>query len=84
MFPLWLLGVVVLFAVFGDYAIFVSCGRRLGGASAAVARVNPIDDPDADVNYWRFRRPGVRRHDSIVDLPPRATAGLNLLPGTGP
>ena len=57
-FPVWLLGVVVLFAVFGDYAIFVALPRwprwrfRCSGASH-----NPIDDPDADVNYWRFGGP---------------------------
>ena len=56
-FPVVLVGVVALFAVFGDYAVFV-----MAPVGAVVVPIlwrvaNPIQDPDADVNYWRFQAP---------------------------
>lgn len=60
LFPVLLLGVVVLFAVFGDYAIFVSFGLALVAVPLVLRAYAPTDDPDADVNYWRLGGP-VRR-----------------------
>ena len=56
-FPVVLVGVVALFAVFGDYAVFVMASGRRGGGPLLWRVANPIHDPDADVNYWRFQAP---------------------------
>ena len=57
LFPVVLLGVVVLFSVFGDYAVFVASGLAVVLIPLLWRAADPIDDPDADVNYWRFRSP---------------------------
>jgi len=56
-FPLVLLGVVGVFGVFGDDAILVLTAVGVVAIPLLWRLANPIDDPDADVNYWRFQAP---------------------------
>lgn len=56
-FPVVLVGVVALFAVFGDYAVFVMAPVGAVVVPLLWRVANPIQDPDADVNYWRFQAP---------------------------
>ena len=57
LFPVFLLGVVVLFAVFGDYAILVAFGVAWVAIPLLWRAYMPDGDPDADVNYWRLGGP---------------------------
>lgn len=56
-FPVVLVGVVALFAVFGDYAVFVMAPVGAVVVPMLWRIADPIQDPDADVNYWRFQAP---------------------------
>ena len=56
-FPVALLAVVVIFAVFGDYAMFVISGVTAVLVPFLWRAYKPIEDPDAVVNYWRFKAP---------------------------
>ena len=56
-FPVVLVGVVALFAVFGDYAVFVMAPVGAVVVPLLWRVADPIQDPDADVNYWRFQAP---------------------------
>lgn len=56
-FPVWLLGVVAFFALLGNYAIFVAVPVAVVVFPLLWRIANPLDDPDADVNYWRFNAP---------------------------
>lgn len=57
LFPVGLLGVVVLVSVFDQISGLVGASLMLLVAPFLWrARFGPGDDPDADVNYWRIRR----------------------------
>jgi hypothetical protein len=61
LFPVVLVGAVVLIVVLGDYAVYLAlplaCLGVVGICLLWRARYGPAgDDPDADVNYWRLPR----------------------------
>jgi hypothetical protein len=63
--PVGVIAAVVLVAVLGDYAVYlaapVGCAALVGVCFVWRARFGPAgDDPDADVNYWRFPGPRPR------------------------
>lgn len=59
LFAVGLLGAVVFVSVFPIYASLVALGVGLALIPALLLRGRfPVDrDPDADVNYWRLKRP---------------------------
>ena len=65
LFPVVLIGAVVLIVVLGDYveylALPLACVGVVGICLLWRARYGPSgDDPDADVHYWRLPGPRAR------------------------